>query len=185
MMELLNGPIQSIFIHICHADKKIAMPVTALRAVLISNVLYGYDVISAYGASKGYRRRLNRLMPSFFIKSELFEVHANLVARRKLTRILHWHSIWPSYFHTGDLIQVYVKHRKEKQGRLLEKFRIIRINAHACMLYVPGDADHSINVAFDNDSAAQCSSDITYMIHLACDQFDDYIEEILSPLSVG
>lgn len=86
------------------------------------------------------------------------------MGRRKLTRILRSHTLQPSQFRVGDLVQVFVKRGHQKRGKWLSPRQIINIDIEAGMLSVPGSAGHTINVALENARAAHLSSEITLMI---------------------
>ena len=180
MLEPRHGPIRSIFIRLKNSSPDTSQKILALRAVRISNDLYGSDVISAYEAAKGYTRPVNSEVPPVPVDAELLEAHANLVARRKLTKILRSHSLSEKDFRPGDLVQVYVKRGKEKRGRWLSPRQVISINTDAGMLSVPGAAGRQISVAFEDARAAHVQSEITDMIQESIDKLDNGIEEILS-----
>lgn len=93
MLEPRHGPIRSIFIGLRHADLDVPLPVLALRAVRVSNDLYGSDVISAFETAKGFTRPVLSDASPVPVDLELIKAHANLAARRKLTRILRLHSL--------------------------------------------------------------------------------------------
>lgn len=56
MLEARHGPIRSIFIRLCHANPTTSAKILAIRAVRVSNDLYGSDVVSAFEAAKGHTR---------------------------------------------------------------------------------------------------------------------------------
>lgn len=178
-MEPRHGPIRSIYIRLRHAQQKTTNDIHALRAVRVSNDLYGSDVLSAYEADKGYTRPVNPEIPPVPVDEELLEAHANLIARRKLMRILRSHSLSTQDFRVGDLAQIFSKRGKEKRGRWLSPRQVISINTESGMLSVPGAAGHQINVAFEYARAAQMTRDIKEMVQQAIDQFDENIDNLL------
>lgn len=179
MLEPRHGPIRSIFIRLRHASPTEPLPVLALRAVRVSNDIYGSDVISAYEAAKGYTRPINSCMPPVPVDHELVEAHSNLVARRKLTRILRSHSLTEHNFRLGDLVEVYQKRGKQKRGKWSSPRQVIAIDMDAGMLSVPGSAGHKVTVAFEEARAAHVQSDITSMIQEPIDKLDEEIDDLL------
>lgn len=180
MLEPRHGPIRSILIRFRHAHPETPLPVLELRAVGVSNDLYGSNVVSAYEAAKKYTRPVHSNVPPVPVDNDLLEAHANLAARHKLTRILQSHSLAEHNFHLGDLVQVYQKRGQQKRGKWLSPRQVIDIDKSAGMLSVPGSAGHKITVAFEDARAAHMQSDITNMIHEAIDKLDDDIDELLS-----
>lgn len=90
MLEPRHGLTRSIFIRLHHASLETPLPVLALHAVRVSNDLYWSNVVCAYKAAKGYTHPVHTELPSVPEDTDLLELeaHNNLVARRKLTRIL-------------------------------------------------------------------------------------------------
>lgn len=76
----------------------------AIRGVYVTNYLYEMDVFSAYKEAKGFNRPLEPSSLPKPLDPGLLDALQNLIARRKLTRILCLHSYKPSDFHLGDLI---------------------------------------------------------------------------------
>lgn len=183
MLEPRHGPIRSIFIRLRHAFPGEFPQSLAIHAVRISNDLYGSDVISAFEAAKGYSRPINPDVPPAPVDAEMLEAHANLVARRKLTKILRSHSLEENEFRTGDLVQIFMKRGHEKRGRWLSPRQVIAIDTDVVMVTVPGAASHTVNVALEDVRAAHVTNDITSMIQESIDQLDDQIEDHLESVS--
>lgn len=148
ILEPRHSTVRSIFLRARHTERNISDPVHDLSAVRISNDLYGTDVISAFEAEKGYRRPVQPDMPPVTVDSELLQAHGNLIARRKLKRILRSNSLSSNDFRVDDLVQIYVKHGKQKRGTWLSPRQVNKIDTDAGMLTVPSAAGHSISVPF-------------------------------------
>lgn len=179
MLEPRHGPIRFTFIRLRHASPETLVQVLALRSVRVSNDLYISDVISAYEAAKGYTRPIHPYVSPVPVDRELLEAHSNLVARRKLTRILRLHSLTDQNFRLGDLVQVYQKQGHQKRGKLLSPRQAIDIDKDAWILSVPGSAGRKITVAFEDARAAHVQFDITSMIQESIDRLDEEIDDIL------
>lgn len=79
MFEPRHGPTRSMFISLRHENPQISLPFLAIRAIRVSNDLYGSDIISAYEPAKGLMRPINLDNPPFPVDDEILEAHANFL----------------------------------------------------------------------------------------------------------
>lgn len=113
VIESKHGIIRSIFIRL-KADKPDMDASTLVQqSFLISNNLYGSDIMSAYEMAHGFPRPLNGIVHE--IDDEIIDAQNTLEAKRKLTTILRTKSTQDSVISHGDLVELFIKTGKEKR----------------------------------------------------------------------
>lgn len=84
LLEPLHASIRFIYIRLRHTEPSLSSRLLAIRAVWVSNDLYGSDFVSAYEAAKRFTCPIHPDFPPVPVDQQLLEAHANLHARRKL-----------------------------------------------------------------------------------------------------
>lgn len=93
-----------------------ANSILALRAIYISNDVYGSEICSGFALAKGHSEPIvtDILNP---LPDNLCEVQENLTAKRKQTLILRSKSEPNDQLSAGDSVKIFVKNKIEKKGR--------------------------------------------------------------------
>lgn len=81
--------------------------------------------MSSFEPVKGFAKPVDSSCRPQTTQSELIHAHDMLKAKRKLTLILRSKSNKEPVVRAGDLVQVYVKHRKEKRGKWLSSRSVL------------------------------------------------------------
>lgn len=87
-IEPRNRTIRSMFLRLKNAEPDLSDNLHAIRAIRISNDLYGSDTLSAYEMAKGFTKPLCVDQKPRPVDEELRNAHDELIAKRKLTLIL-------------------------------------------------------------------------------------------------
>ena len=87
-IEPRHGTIRSIFLRLKNSDVNVSDELHAIRAIRISNDLYGSDTLSAYEMAKGFSKPLIVDQRPIPIDDSLRAAHDELIAKRKLTLIM-------------------------------------------------------------------------------------------------
>lgn len=125
MLELRHGPIRFIYIRLRHDDPDTSPAVPAVRAVRISNDLYGSDIRSACEADKGHSCPIDSDISPGLVDKELLKAHIHIIAHCKLTRIIRSPSLKENDIRIGDLVQVFIKRGHQKRRRWLSPRKVI------------------------------------------------------------
>lgn len=103
-MESKYRIIRDICVCLCSEHDDVNQKVLAYKAVWILNDLYDNGMASAHKLAKGFTRPIHDNL-SFSLPDSLRESHEDLVAMRKLNKILRSKAITESAPNVGDLVQ--------------------------------------------------------------------------------
>lgn len=113
-IESKHSIIRSIYLRILDNCNNINPSIAALRAVAVSNDLYGNHTVSAYEMAKGYTRPFEGSPIS--LPQEMLDAHLNMQARRKLSMIMRSKATKEIPLSIGEMVEVYQKGMNGKRG---------------------------------------------------------------------
>lgn len=73
-------------------------------------------MVSSFELAKGFTRPVASNSDIQKIPEDIVQEHCNIVSKRKLNKILRSHTFGTELLKIGDLVQVYIKHDKDKRG---------------------------------------------------------------------
>lgn len=114
-VESKHGMLRTIFLKLMNASPEVDKEVLALRAISISNDLYGNDVMSSFEQSKGFTKPINGNAISA-IPEDIIDAEQKIAAKRKLALILKSKSVLEQYIKIGDMIEIYKPTGMDKKG---------------------------------------------------------------------
>lgn len=150
----------------------------AIRAVSISNDLYGNDVLSSFEQAKGYTKPLNGNSPKY-IPDEIIEAQENLSAKRKMSIILKSKASIEEHISVGDMIEVYHKTGMNKRGVWSTPKIVLSIDHDARSVTVPGRAGKRSTVALEDIRKSLPEDSFEETNQLSLDKLEESIEDEL------
>lgn len=180
-IEPRHSTIRSIFLRLKSASPSTSDALHAIRAIRISNDLYGLDKMSAFEMAKGFSKPLMINQKPIPVDDELRIAHDELIAKRKLTLILRSNATTNESFKIGDLVQIYIKDGKQKRGSWTSPRQILSIDVEAGSITVPGKAGKTICAAVEDARAAQTNSDLAAAIQDSIDELDMTLADSINP----
>lgn len=148
------------------------------QAMRISNDLYGNDVCSAHELTKGYTRPLAGNFPAV-VPEEIIQAHQNLIAERKLTKILKSKAITNAQFCVGDLVQIYVKNQHQKRGKWSSSKVVLSYDKESGTVTVPGKNGCEVRAAVEDVRPACKEDTLEAFIQEAMDQMADTLDSLI------
>lgn len=146
--------IRSIFLRLKHSEPNVSDYLHAVRAIRISNDLYRSDTLSAYEMAKGYTKPLSVGQKPIPVDDELRNAHDELIAKRKLTRILRSNVYSSKEFQVGDFVQSFIDDGTSKRGSWTFPRKVISIDNVAGIISVPGRNGKTVKAAIEDVRAA-------------------------------
>lgn len=177
-IESKHGSIRNIFVRLI--DAYMQPEIAAVKAVGISNELYGNTVMSAYELAKGYSKPI--CGKPVTIPDEVINAYEAIQARRKLSRILNTKSTSEPSVNIGDMVEIYQHGKNGKRGQWSEAKKVIKVDNINRTITVPGKNGKTVCAAFEDVRATIGNDNFTMEVSSAIDQLDDAIEDILNPL---
>lgn len=118
-LESKHGIIRSIYLKLRVADPEGSSELHALRAVAVSNDLYGNDVMSSFELAKGFTKPVADGSVCT-IPEDVVDAHNRLQAKRKLALILKSKATTEPHVATGDMIKIFFQYRHEQEGQVVD-----------------------------------------------------------------
>lgn len=177
-VESKHGIIRSIFLKLQEADPHTDLEMIAVRAVTVSNDLYGNDVLSSFEQAKGYTKPINGNPPKT-IPDDIIEAQENLSAKRKLAMILKSKATIEEYVSVGDMIEVYHKTGMKKKGVWSTPKIVLSVDHDSRSVTVPGRAGKRSTVALEDIRKALPENSFEETIQLSLDKLEESIEDEL------
>ena len=122
--------------------------VAAVKALGISNELYGNTVMSAFELAKGYSKPI--FGKPVAIPNEVINAYEAIQARRKLSRILNSKSTSEPSVNIGDLVEIYQHGQNNKRGQWSEAKQVIKVDKNNRTITVPGKNGKTVCAAFED-----------------------------------
>ena len=182
-LEPKHGIIRSIYLRLQSASPTSNSAILALRAVSISNDLYGSDTLSAFELAKGFTKPVaadSELTP---VPADLIYARDQLIAKRKLTLILRSHITADPVVNPGDIVQVYVRTGKEKRGRWLSPRTALSIDRSAGTVTVAGSNGKRIVAAVEDTRVVVVDNDLAHAVIESLDTLNDNLSELTEDLA--
>lgn len=152
-IELRPGVIHPVFIRLRQAHPNANIAVLAAQAECISNDLYGNDTVSSSELAEGLSSPLLKETAIPSIPNDIVEAHINIVARRKLNRILRLHAFNTDSFKPGNMTQVYLKNDTAKLGSWSSPCIILSIDQEGGFVVAPGRSGKRASATFEDTRA--------------------------------
>lgn len=148
-IESKHRLIRDIFLRLCAENNNVNQKVLAFQSVRISNDLYGNDIASAHELAKGYTRPIDCCLP-FHLPDSVRDGHEDIIAVRKINKILKSKSIIDKSLKLGDSVQIFHKMRGEKRGKWSSPRPVLNIDESSKTVLVPGSHGKTIKAAFED-----------------------------------
>lgn len=159
-----------------HANPEIKDDLHALRATIISNDLYGSEVMSAFEAAECFSRPPLPGLKPISVSEKLIASQQELAARRKLIQILRSKALKPSDVKVGDLVQKYVRHSNQRRRKWLSPRQVLAIDENAGIVTVPGLAGKKVSAAVEDTRAVLPISDLSEFVMSTIDELNDNLD---------
>lgn len=179
-IESKHAAIRNIFIRLQN-DGSLDKETTAIKAVAISNDLYGSSVLSSFELAKGYSKPLNGNLKQ--VSDEVVKAYQDIQARRKLSRILKSKSNEEPTLKVGDMIEIFQHGKNNKRGQWSAPKKIIKIDHDGRNVQVPGRTGNTVCAAFEDVRLAIMHNDFAKLISDALDILDNEIEVDIDNIS--
>ena len=152
------------------------------QALRISNDLYGNDVCSANELAKGYTRPIQSGEYPATVPEEIVNAHDQLLAKRKLTRILRSKACTESAIQTGDLVQIYIKEQHAKRGNWSSPKVVLSIDKPSGTITVPGRKGRTVKAAVEDVRLAVTEDKFAQKVQESIDTLDRSIDECIDEI---
>ena len=114
-IESKHGIIRSVFLKMKHAPPDVSHELLAMRAVSVSNDLYGNDLMSSFELAKGFTKPvIHRSITE--IPDDVVNAQIKLQAKRKLALILKSKATFEELISVGDMVETYNATGMNKRG---------------------------------------------------------------------
>ena len=120
------------------------------QALRISNDLYSSDVCSAQELAKGYTRPATIGSFIAIVPQEILQAHDDLLAKRKLTRILRSKTGSDIPVKVGDTVQIFIREQKDKRGKWSLPKVILEFDHYSGTVTVPGKNGKTVKAAIED-----------------------------------
>ena len=182
VLESKHGVIRGIFLRLLNEDQSNA-ELAAVQAVPISNDLYGSDILSSFEMAKGFTKPVVSDAQARPLHPDLMNAQLQLEAKRKFTRILRSKAIDNTPVAIGDLIEVFVRHGKNKKGKWLSPRCVLSIDPRSGSLTVPGSSGRTITAAFEDVRAAMNTDSFATIVQESIDTLEREISDALDQIA--
>lgn len=166
-----HGTIRSIFLRLKSAEPQKPDRLHTIRAIRISNDLYGSDTLSAFEMKKGFSKPLISSQRPIPVDEELHTAHDELIAKRKLTLIMRTNTFLSAQLKIGDLVQVFLHDGKSKRGSWNSPRNVLSINSEVRSITVPGRSGKVISADIEN-VRAHTENELASSIQKSIDQLE-------------
>ncbi len=176
-IESKHSIIRSVFIRLMNTTNKRFTPeYCAIKAVSISNDLYGNNIMSAFEMSKGYTKSIegNSLIE---ISPEIEKAYVDIQARRKLANIMKSKSVKELPLTVGDSVEIYQKDPKQKRGKWSIPKIIQDIDYESRIIKTIGKNKLGIKTPFEDVRLPVGNDDFSRIVSEAIHTLDDSIYE--------
>ena len=148
----------------------------AIRAVHISNDLYGNDIMSAFELSHGYTNRIDS-GHARNISPDIMDAHEKLQAKRKLSLILRSRAPTEVPISVGDMVDVFLRTGMSKQGKWSTPKIVLQVDHAARSVVVPSKFGRRSTVAFEDIRLSLAEESLANDVQHAIDDLEKSIEE--------
>lgn len=177
-IESKHGIIRSVFLKLKDADPSESHNTLAIRAVTISNDLYGNDILSSFEQAKGFTKPVTGNSPNATPK-DIIEAQEKLTAKRKLALILKSKATFEEQITVGDLIEVYQNTGMNKKGVWSTPKIVLAVDPESRTVTVPGKSGHKVTVAVEDIRLALPEESFAETIQISLDKLNESIEDEL------
>ena len=168
-----------MFLKLTEAHPNVNEEVISIRAINISNDLYGNDVLSSFEQAKGYTKPIGGNTPNT-IPKDIIDAQEQLSAKRKLALILRSKATIEENISVGDMIEVYHKTGMNKKGIWSTPKIVLSVDYESRTVTVPGRAGKRSTVAVKDIRMALTENSFEESIQLSLDKLDETIEDEIS-----
>ena len=170
--------IRTVFLRLLN-EKEDNAGLVAMQAVRISNDLYGSDILLSFEMAKGFTKLVSKSATVHLIDPDLVKAQLQLEAKQNLTRILRSQAISEVQVAAGDLVEIFVKHYKEKKGNWLTPRYVLSIDYASGSLTVPGAKGQTMIAEYEDVRIALNDDSFTSIVQESIDTLEREIREAL------
>lgn len=144
-------------------------PDILIQSILrISNDLYVNDIASSQELAKGYTRPISNTLP-VPVPHEILEAHNELIAKRKLNKILRSKAITDKRIKECDFVQLYIKKGLEKRGTWTPAKPVLKYDSHSGTVTVAGEHGKRVEAAIEDVCHSTIANSLSHEIQSAID----------------
>lgn len=122
----------------------------AIQAISILYDFHGSDIASAFGLAQGFSKPIEARSELQSFTQEIITARDTLLANQKLTLILRSKYASVPTLKASGLVDVLIKDGQEKRDRWLSSRAILKSDAHAGTVTVPGAGGRTIRAAVED-----------------------------------
>lgn len=138
VIESKHRILRDIYLRLKNANPDQDNHILVQHVFRVSNVLYGNNKLSAYELAKGHTYPVDSSVQPFKIPEDILKAQKCLQAKRKLTLVLNSKSVQDKSVQVGDMVEVFVKHGKEKRGKWTEALPVLSFDFENRSVCLPG-----------------------------------------------
>lgn len=178
-IESKHRIIRDIYLRLVSANPDVSTKLLVLQAIRVSNDLYGNDVASANELAKGYTRPI--VTGSFFhVPDDVRAAHQELIAKRKLNKILRSNAVKDTPVKVGDMVEVFIRLDNQKRGKWSQPKPVLKYDLPSRTVTVSGAKGRYVKAAIEDVRHALSSEhDLAIAVQEAIDFCSQSLEESL------
>lgn len=179
MIESRHPIILSFFLRIKNADgDNFDEQSSAIRAINISNDLYGNDTLSAFELARGFTKPVSTPTLVQALPNDIVTAHDSLQARRKLALMLRSKSMSEPVVTVGDTVEVYIKKDFEKRGEWSTAKPVLSVHQNGRSITVPGRNNQVRTIAFESTRLAKNLNELFKLLSEAMDHYELVLDDL-------
>ena len=185
VIESKHRIIRDIYLrlkHECNEENAIKERLIVQQALRISNDLYGSDVCSAQELAKGYTRPATVGSYPVIVPEDILQAHDNLLAKRKLTRILRSKTTSDIPVKVDDIIQIFIREQKDKRGKWSVPKVILDFDRNSGTVAVPGKNGKTIKAAIEDVRPALPENTLASAVQDGIDTLSRSLDDVIDQL---
>lgn len=184
VLESKHRILRDIYIRLRSESPSCDPRVLVSRMFRISNDLYGNDTASAHEMARCYTRPVSHHQP-LMLPDDIRVAQENLLAKRKMNKILRSKSIQEIPVNIGDIIQIYTKLSHQKRGSWRVPKPVLPIDRGSRSVPVAGNNGRVKMAAIEDIRITTPGNELSALIQTSIDDMAVIIEEALDDLNIG
>ena len=153
------------------------------QAIRITNDLYGTDFCSANELAKGYTRPIRAGDLPVVLPTESLDTHDELLAKRKLNRILRSKTIQDKPIQVGDNVQIFIRQQSEKRGKWYSSKTVLAYDKDSGTVTVPGKNGRHVRAAVEDVRMAPSDNTLASSIQEGIDVLTNSLDACIDELN--
>ena len=174
VLEYKHRIIRDVYLRLKDTKKDQDTPNESLfvQQALRISTLYGNEVMSAHELAKGYTYPIVIGTSPVPVPDEIVSVQEQLTAKRKLTRIMRSKAIKDEPVVTGDLVENFIKHDKEKRGSWTSPRPVLSYVPESQTVVFPGKNGRKRTAALEDTRKAVLQDELAIKVREAIDELN-------------